>query len=82
VPYVARTQARDMQFPYIDEESERVVGVTLTLHAKCTGDEPVLVTSDDLISEDPDILPLGHPLAPRAGLGDDDMGAQRKARAF
>jgi DNA-directed RNA polymerase II subunit RPB3 len=75
-----------MQFPYLDDgDPNAVVGVTLTLHAKCTGDEPVLVTSDDLVSEDPDILPIGHPQAPARGgggaFGEEDMeaGARREA---
>ena len=63
-----------MQFPYIDDENPNaLVGITMTLHARCTGDEPVVVTSDDLVSEDPEVLPIGHPLGRRAGYGDDDM---------
>ncbi len=78
-------QAKDMQFPYLDDDTGAVVGVTLTLHAKCTGDEPVLVTSDDLVSEDNDILPIGHPDGRGRGaggaFGEDDMDAgARKAR--
>jgi hypothetical protein len=74
-----------MQFPYLDDDTGAVVGVTLTLHAKCTGDEPVLVTSDDLVSEDNDILPIGHPDGRGRGaggaFGEDDMDAgARKAR--
>ena len=62
-----------MQFPYMveDSDAEAVTGVTLTLHARCVGDEPVLVTSDDLVSEDPSVLPVGHPLA-RSGDEDED----------
>ena len=66
-------KAREMQFPYMvdDSDADAVTGVTLTLHARCVGDEPVLVTSDDLVSEDPSVLPVGHPLA-RSGDEDED----------
>ena len=57
-------KAREMIFPYQDDTSaDSVAGITLTLDVRCTGDDPVLVTSDDLRSEDPAVLPVGHPHA-------------------
>lgn len=53
-----------MILPYEDgpvEASE----VTLTLSARCTGDDVLLVTSDDIVSDNPAVLPVGHPA--RAG---------------
>lgn len=69
IPLVS-AKARDMQLPYVDEESERVSAVSMSLHAKCSGEETLLVTSDDLDSEDPEVLPVGHPgLARQDGMG-------------
>ena len=70
-------KAREMIFPYQEESSDdAVAGITLTLDQRCTTDEPLLVTSDDLVSEDPAVLPVGHPQA--RGFGADGGGGERK----
>ena len=70
-------KAREMIFPYQEDPSdEAVAAITLTLDARCTGDEPLLVTSDDLQSEDPSILPVGHPAS--RGASSDMGGGDRK----
>jgi len=51
-----------MALPYLDEGGDDMVSeVRLELQARCTTDEPLLVTSDDLTSEDAEVLPVGHP---------------------
>jgi DNA-directed RNA polymerase II subunit RPB3 len=60
-----------MQLPYVDEDGDKETGVTLRLSAKCTGDEVLSVTTHDLVSEDPEVLPVGHP---GLGRGEDGMG--------
>ena len=65
-----------MIFPYQDDPSnEALAAITLTLDVRCTGDDPVLVTSDDLRSEDPAVLPVGHP---HARGGEEMDGGGRK----
>ena len=59
-----------MQLPYVDEDGDKETGVTLRLAAKCTSDEVLSVTTHDLVSEDPEVLPVGHPLL---GRGEDAM---------
>ena len=76
VPLVSH-KAREMQLPYVDDDSgDKEVGVSMQLHAKCTGDDVLLVTTDDLRSEDPEVLPVGHPQLPRAA-GDFMAGGGR-----
>lgn len=66
-------KAREMAFPY-EEESDRNAAVFLSLHKRCDG-EALVITSNDLESEDPDILPVGHPLLPRTAADYDDQDA-------
>lgn len=49
-----------MALPYLEEGEEKVSGVSMELHARCT-EESLLVTSNDITSEDPEVLPVGHP---------------------
>ena len=69
-------KAREMIFPYQDDSAvDALAAITLTLDVRCTGDDPVLVTSDDLQSEDPAVLPVGHP---HARGGEEMDGGGRK----
>ena len=72
---LASHKAQGMALPYMDEAGgeEKVTGVSLELHAKCTTDEPLLVTSSDITSEDNEVLPVGHPRLVVPGGGGDGM---------
>ena len=68
-----------MVFPYAaDDNPDAMTGVTLELHASCTTDDPLLVTSDDLVSEDPSVVPVGHPSARGLTMADADGGARKE----
>lgn len=52
-----------MTLPY-EDGAEEASCVTLSLSARCTGDDTMLVTSDDLVSDNPAVVPIGHPSLP------------------
>lgn len=53
-------KAKEMALPYDDTDGDALVAVTLSLHARCVTDEPLVVTSDDLVCEDPEVVPVNY----------------------
>jgi DNA-directed RNA polymerase II subunit RPB3 len=72
-----------MALPYLDEPGgeDKVTAVAMELHAACTGDDVLLVTSNDLTSEDAEVLPVGHPQLTVAGSNGGEAGGMVAARS-